>query len=48
MGLVDNLGGGSYGLVRGESSFRVDQVGCEDGVDEGGLSETGLTLSLQC
>lgn len=25
-----------------ESALRVEQVGCKDGVDEGGLAETAL------
>jgi hypothetical protein len=38
-----NLGRRSHWLIRSKSSFRVDQVGGEDGVDECRLSKTGLT-----
>jgi len=32
----------SYRLIGSESSFRVDQVRCKDGVDESRLSQAGL------
>lgn len=38
-----NLGRGADRLIWGEATLRIDEVGCEDGVDESGLSETGLT-----
>lgn len=37
-----NLGGGADGLVGLEAALGVDEVGSEDGVDEGRLAETGL------
>jgi hypothetical protein len=40
-----DLGGRSYGLIGSESSFRVDQVRREDGVDQGRFSQTGLALN---
>jgi hypothetical protein len=43
MGNSLNLSGGSYWLIWGKTSFGIDKVGCEDGVNECGLSETGLT-----
>lgn len=39
-----DFGGGANGLVGGETTLRVDQVRREDGVDQGGLSQAGLTL----
>jgi hypothetical protein len=38
-----DLGSGTDGLLRGETTLGVDQVGCEDGVDQGGFTQTGLT-----
>jgi hypothetical protein len=38
-----NLGGGAHGLIGGKTTLGVDQVGCEDGVDQGGFTQTGLT-----
>lgn len=38
-----DLGGGADGLLRGETTLGVDQVGCEDGVDKGGFAQAGLT-----
>lgn len=37
-----NLGGLAAVFVWGEAAFGVDEVGSEDGVDEGRLAETGL------
>lgn len=47
--LLDNvrhgldLGRRADWLIWGETSLRIDEVRCEDGVDESRLSETGLT-----
>lgn len=38
-----DLGRGADWLIWSETSLRIDEVGCEDGVDESGLSETSLT-----
>ena len=37
-----DLSGAADGLVGGEAAFAVDEVRGKDGVDEGGLAETGL------
>lgn len=37
-----DLGGSANLLGWGETTLGVDEVGCEDGVDEGGLSKTSL------
>lgn len=42
MGNRLDLGRLSYGLVRAEAALRVHQMGGEDGVDEGRLSESSL------
>lgn len=38
-----NLGRRAHGLVGGKTTLGVDQVGCEDGVDQGGFAQTGLS-----
>lgn len=40
-----DLGGGSDRLVGSKTSLGVDKVSSEDGVDEGGFSESGLTFT---
>lgn len=42
-----NLGGGANGLLRGETTLGVDQVGCEDGVDQSRLAQTSLSCECQ-
>ena len=37
-----DLGGLAAGLVRGQAALGIDEVGGEDGVDEGALAESGL------
>ena len=52
--LLDNvsdgldLGGLSDGLCRRKTALGLDKVGSEDGVDQGGLSETGLACEVNC
>ena len=41
-----DLGSAADGLVGGEAALGVDEVGGEDGVDQGGLAETGLACRL--
>lgn len=38
-----DLGRGADGLVGVQTALGVDQVGCEDGVDQGRLAQTGLS-----
>lgn len=38
-----DFSGGAHGLIRGEATLGVDQVGGEDGVDQGRLSQTSLS-----
>lgn len=38
-----DLGGRAHGLIGGETSLGVDQVGCEDGVDQSRFAQTSLT-----
>jgi hypothetical protein len=40
-----NLGGGAHGLVGGKTSLGVDQVGCEDGVDQSRFTEASLSCT---
>ena len=42
--IIDDIGRGAYGLVGGKTALRVDQVGCEDGVDQGRLAQAGLSF----
>ncbi len=42
MGDSLDFGRGPNRLVWSHPAFRIDEVGSEDGVDESGLSETGL------
>jgi hypothetical protein len=37
-----DFGGGANGLRGGQTALRVNQVGCEDGVDQSRFSETSL------
>lgn len=39
-----DLGGGSNRLVRSQATFRVNEVGSEDGIDQGRFPETSLAL----
>lgn len=38
-----DFGGGAHGLIGGEASLGVDQVGGKDGVDQGRLAQTSLS-----
>lgn len=38
-----NLGGGAHGLVGGKTALGVDQVGCEDGVDQSRFTQASLS-----
>lgn len=40
-----DLGRGSYRLVWSQAAFGVDEVGSEDGVDQRGFAQTGLTFT---
>jgi hypothetical protein len=40
-----NLGGGAHGLVGGKTTLGVDQVGCEDGVDQSRFTEASLSCT---
>lgn len=52
--LLDDVGdrvdfGGAAGVLAGiETAFAVDEVGGEDGVNEGRLAETGLACMKSC
>jgi len=37
-----DLGGRAYGFIWRQAAFRIDEMGCENGVDERRLSESGL------
>ena len=40
-----DLGGGAHGLIGGETALGVDQVGCEDGVDESRFAQASLSYT---
>lgn len=40
-----NLSGGTNGLIGGEATLGVDQVGCEDGIDQSRFAEAGLSCA---
>lgn len=40
-----DLGGGAHGLIGSETALGVDQVGCEDGVDESRFAQASLSYT---
>jgi hypothetical protein len=40
-----DFGGRAHRLIGCQTTFRVNEMGSEDGVDQGRLSETRLTLT---
>lgn len=40
-----NLGGGAHGLIGGKTTLGVDQVGCEDGVDQSRFTQASLSYT---
>jgi hypothetical protein len=45
MGDSLDLGGRSHWFVGSQATFRVDKVGCEDGIDQGGFPESSLACT---
>lgn len=42
-----NLGGAANGLGRGKTALGVNEVGCEDGVDQGGFAQASLSCEVE-
>jgi hypothetical protein len=40
-----NLGGGAHGLIGGKTTLGVDQVGCEDGVNQSRFTQASLSYT---